>query len=505
MRNPWPESSSNRVAIWSWTVAIGTSAPAGRLRRRADGEHVRQRSLGDHQVAVVVRHQDAQALANEVVRHLVELPAPVEVERSMRSDRLVDRVDEARLEERVEVRVAQHLLALVPVQVQGRADAHHSLGQRAGLVAAEDVHAAEVLDRREAPDDHLAERHALRAVRQVDADDGGKQLRREADRDGQREDEGLENRAVEGDVDREDGDHQDQRDLHQEVPEPTNAALEFGFRGAEPQPFGHFAELRPRRRADDNGHGAAAHDVRAHEERVRPLAERRVGRDGLRRLCDGVGFACQRRLVEKEVLRFEHQAVARDALARRQEHDVARDDSRDGDFLVRAVPQCRGLRLHDRQQRVDRVCRAALLPEPKQAARQNDGQDDQRVGGVVQEERQAGRERQDEDQRALELAEQEHQLPGSSPRLKDVGAVTFEPPSGVRVRQALLGRLQPLEHVGGGNAPEALEGVVHAAKPPDETASHPTVSPTRLCGCVGLHIEPARLLAWPFRSVLRIA
>ncbi len=264
------------------------------------------------------------------------------------------------------------------------------------------------------------------------------------------------------DVDREDGDDEHQRDLHQEVPEAPDAPFELRFRRAEPQPLGHLAELGRRPGADHGGRGAAAHHVRAHEERVGPLPERHIRRDGPRLLLDRVRLPGQRRLVEEEVVRLEHQAVSRDALAGGQDHDIARDDLRDGDLLLCTVPQRRRPGLHDGEQLVHRVSRAAFLPEPQHAAGQDDAEDDERVGGVVQEEGQAGREEEDQDERALELAEQEADLPRSLPRLQDVGADPLEPPGGLGAGQAPGGRIEPPEHVGGGKAPEAVESVAHA-------------------------------------------
>ena len=64
-------------------------------------------------------------------------------------------------------------------------DAVH--GQRAGLVGAQHVHRAEVLDRVEALDDHLLARHQHRALGQAHAHDHRKHLRREPNRDRERE------------------------------------------------------------------------------------------------------------------------------------------------------------------------------------------------------------------------------------------------------------------------------------------------------------------------------
>ena len=150
------------------------------------------------------------------------------------------------------------------------------------------------------------------------------------------------------------------------------------------------------------------------------------------------------------------------ALAGRQDHDVARDDLGDGNFVLCAIPKHRRFRLHDGEQPVDRMRGAALLPEPQHAAGQDDHEDDQGVGGVVQNERQSRREEEDQDERALELAEQEDQLAGVPPRLENIGADTVETPRGVGAPQPPRGRVELPEHVGGRNAPEAVGRLVHA-------------------------------------------
>ena len=58
-----------------------------------------------------------------------------------------------------------------------------ALGQRAGLVGAQNIHAAEVLDRVQAADDDAAPAHGPGAGGQGHADDRRQQLRRQADRE----------------------------------------------------------------------------------------------------------------------------------------------------------------------------------------------------------------------------------------------------------------------------------------------------------------------------------
>jgi hypothetical protein len=81
--------------------------------------------------------------------------------------------------------------------------------ERAGLVCAQDGHAAQVLDGRQALDEHAAAAQRPRSLGQVERDDRRQELGRQADRKRDREQERIEERPLQGEVDREHGDHED--------------------------------------------------------------------------------------------------------------------------------------------------------------------------------------------------------------------------------------------------------------------------------------------------------
>ena len=68
---------------------------------------------------------------------------------------------------------------------------HAVQGERAGLVGAEHVHGAEVLDRVQPLDDHFLPRHADRAAGEADRDDHRQHFGRQAHGHGQGEEERL--------------------------------------------------------------------------------------------------------------------------------------------------------------------------------------------------------------------------------------------------------------------------------------------------------------------------
>ena len=117
------------------------------LVRGADLEHVLHRALADQHVVALVVHHHRHALAREVEGDLVHLAAAaLHLELAVGEHGAVQQVAQARLVEAVHVGVAQHVVALPAGHVHVLFQHDPVLGQRAGLVGAQDVDGAEVLD-----------------------------------------------------------------------------------------------------------------------------------------------------------------------------------------------------------------------------------------------------------------------------------------------------------------------------------------------------------------------
>ncbi len=127
-----------------------------RFDRRADLQHVGQRALGHEQVSTLSIDQDAEALADEVVRLLVELPIGRRRRTRLGADRRVDRVGVSRLERGVEIREEPDPIARPSLGIDHRPKPDFTLSQRTGLVRAEHIHAAQVLDGGQPAHDHCA-------------------------------------------------------------------------------------------------------------------------------------------------------------------------------------------------------------------------------------------------------------------------------------------------------------------------------------------------------------
>ena len=145
------------------------------------------------------QYRDAPPL--EIERPLVELAPVVErPARHMEQQGLVERALEAGLEPRVHCREFGHALVVIAVETGMTDQRDARFGQRAGLVGAQYVHLAEIVDRRQPLHHHPRLRHALRAAGKRHGHDHRQQFGRQAHRQRHREQEGLERRPTEREV-----------------------------------------------------------------------------------------------------------------------------------------------------------------------------------------------------------------------------------------------------------------------------------------------------------------
>ena len=134
----------------------------------------------------VLRHDDGEPAAKEVVRDFVDLREAVRRQAGALArghDRGIERIFDAGLECRIEKGKPADFIRWPIPRVQGTVENDGALGQRAGLVGAQNIHAAEVLDRFQPADDDAASAHGPGAGGQGHADDRRQQLRRQADRE----------------------------------------------------------------------------------------------------------------------------------------------------------------------------------------------------------------------------------------------------------------------------------------------------------------------------------
>ena len=138
--------------------------------------------------------------------------------------RIVERTLQAALEMAVQPGQGKHPLAVVvgDIDMPGQRDAR--LGQRAGLVRAQHVHRAQIVDRWQALYDHALMRQPDRATREGDGHDHRQEFRRQPDRERQRKDHGVHPGPVERHAlghHQQDEHHGDTQDQYAEPAQPN--------------------------------------------------------------------------------------------------------------------------------------------------------------------------------------------------------------------------------------------------------------------------------------------
>ena len=260
----------------------------------------------------------------------------------MLQHRHVEQVLQAGLVEAVEVGVLEHVLGFVAEDVDVALQDDLVLGQRAGLVGAQHVHRAEVLDRVQALDDDLLARHGERALGQVDRDDHRQHLGRQAHGDRHREQERLEPVALGEAVDEEHERHHHQHEADDQPDEALHAACRSSVSCALAR------HVWPRcRRSRCACPSSPPPRVAVPLTTLVPMKARfssssavfitSLG-DGRRELLDRQRFARERGLVHEEVARREHAHVRRDHVARRELDDVAGHDVRERNLALLRSP-----------------------------------------------------------------------------------------------------------------------------------------------------------------------
>ena len=132
----------------------GLFVPGGEL------DDVFGRALGDQQAAALVLDEDRNAASLKIERHLVDLGPARTARRAGFDDRGIERVPQSGLEMAVEPGQVEHVLAVGARERNLSREADLGFGERPGLVRAQHIHAAEVMDRAEPFHDHLRLRHA---------------------------------------------------------------------------------------------------------------------------------------------------------------------------------------------------------------------------------------------------------------------------------------------------------------------------------------------------------
>ena len=162
----------------------------------ADGKDAFRLALGDEEALVAAAHHHGKALAVEVEGDLVHLLILRNGRVLMLQDGVVQRALDAGLKVTVQIDKPKDVFVVLAVNVHVPVKHDLAFGQGSGLVAAKNLHAAEVLDRRKLLDQNLFPGHPARALRQRDGDDHRHHLRRHPDGQRDREQERFQQRTM---------------------------------------------------------------------------------------------------------------------------------------------------------------------------------------------------------------------------------------------------------------------------------------------------------------------
>lgn len=372
------------------------------LDKGADLEHFLGSSFGNHLgFTLGVGDNDAQTTAREIEGHLVDLGIAVAQALAQHGighdgrgrhigtvdDGQVDKVFEAGLEEAVQKRMAQHACILVAVGVEVALEHDAVLGEGAGLVAAQDVHRAEVLDRRQFLDDNLATGEVLGALRQARGHDDGKHLRRDAHGHARGEQQRIDDVALGGGVDGKDRRRHNEHEAHEQHGDARDAAVKRALLAAPVEHLGDAAQVCVRAGGNDECHGGAVLHGGAGKDDVLAGRQRQRGAVGAlndscgRGLLDGLALARERGLDHKQVARGDDAGIGRHHIAGRETDHIAGDELVEGDFEALVVAQgAAGVR-DQVLEGLGRIAAAGFL-DKLHAARyqQHDADDDDRGG-----------------------------------------------------------------------------------------------------------------------------
>ena len=153
--------------------------------------------------------------------------------------------------------MAQHARVLVAIGVEVALEYDAVFGEGAGLVAAQDVHGTQVLDRRQLLDDNLATGEVLGALRQARGHDDGKHLRRDAHGHARGEQQRVDDVALGGGVGGKDGRRHNEHEAYEQHGDARNAAVKRALLAASVEHLGDAAQVGVRAGGNDKRHGSA--------------------------------------------------------------------------------------------------------------------------------------------------------------------------------------------------------------------------------------------------------
>jgi hypothetical protein len=328
-------------------------------------------------------------------------------------------------------------------------DGHHVLGERAGLVGADDRDRPQGLDRRQLADQRVASQHPLRADRQGERHHGGQALRDHGDRhaDGCQDEGRCRLARDRSHHDDEAGDHQTgDRQLLADPIEPDLERCVLGDDRLEHR--GDLSELGRHAGPDDDARPAAVRDLGARVRHAAPVTQREVlpvDRIGL--LVDRLGLTGERRLLDPEVRGLDQPEIGGHHAAGLDHHDVARHQLDRRDLGRPTVPDDAHDRHRESTQRGDRPFGPVLLQKAERREQHDDRSDRPGLEELAEHQRQQRSADEDQHHHRRDLLPDDAQRMFGAPVLELVGTEPLQPVGGFDTRQPVGRRVQPCERV----------------------------------------------------------
>ncbi len=158
----------------------------------------------------------------------------------------------------------------------------------------------------------------------------------------------------------------------------------------------------------DNGGSPAVDGGGPGEHHVPAVADTDVLRHGGGVLLDRRRLAGERRLISFQIDGFEEPGISRNPVAGTDDHDVARDQLPGGELLLTIISEGGGGGGGHALQCFQRPFGAVLLDEPQTTGKKDNDTDNDGVDRFADNRRQDDGDKQDNDEKTLELLEKEH-------------------------------------------------------------------------------------------------
>ncbi len=342
---------------------------------RAQRQQRLRRALGQQLALALVLHQHRQAAAIEIERNVVDASIGAVVRLPDGEQRIVEIAARAAGKPAVEASQLRGARAVGAVDAKTASVNDPAFRQRSGLVGAQHLHGAEVMDSRESLDHDPARGHPHGAARQGDGHDHRQKFRRESDGQRHREQKTLQRQAVAQQLREKHEQHQKPGQPQDQHAERLHPALESGRRGFLLDQARDLAKAR-RGAGRHHQHGRlTADETGAAEQGIEGIGRHRaLDRAGL--LLGRVRLAGQDRLVDERGMARQHHSVGRHEVAAAQFDHVTRHDIADRPLDEPSVTADRGGHRHRTPQRIDGRLRLLLLNDIEHDRESDDYDDD---------------------------------------------------------------------------------------------------------------------------------